>query len=81
MRVGIGYDIHPLIPGRRLVLGGIDIPFEKGLEGWSDADTLTHAIIDALLGAASLGDIGSHFPGPGISGHPTSDSRAVHFSG
>jgi len=62
MRVGIGYDIHPLIPGRRLVLGGIDIPFDKGLSGWSDADVLTHAIIDALLGAAALGDIGSHFP-------------------
>ncbi len=62
MRVGIGYDVHPLIPGRRLVLGGIEIPFDKGLSGWSDADVLTHAIIDALLGAAVLGDIGSHFP-------------------
>ena len=62
MRVGIGYDVHPLTPGRRLVLGGIDIPFEKGLSGWSDADVLTHAIIDALLGAAAMGDIGSHFP-------------------
>jgi len=62
MRVGIGYDVHPLTPGRRLVLGGIDIPFDKGLSGWSDADALTHAIIDALLGAAALGDIGSHFP-------------------
>jgi 2-C-methyl-D-erythritol 2,4-cyclodiphosphate synthase len=62
LRVGIGYDIHPLTPGRRLVLGGIDIPFDKGLTGWSDADVLTHAIIDALLGAAALGDIGSHFP-------------------
>ena len=62
MRVGIGYDVHPLVPGRRLVLGGIDIPFDKGLSGWSDADVLTHAIIDALLGAAALGDIGSHFP-------------------
>jgi len=62
MRVGIGYDVHPLIPGRRLVLGGIDIPFNYGLSGWSDADVLTHAIIDALLGAAALGDIGSHFP-------------------
>ncbi|MBI3041142.1 MAG: 2-C-methyl-D-erythritol 2,4-cyclodiphosphate synthase [Chloroflexi bacterium] len=62
MRVGIGYDAHPLTPGRRLVLGGVDIPFAKGLVGWSDADVLTHAIIDALLGAASLGDIGSHFP-------------------
>jgi 2-C-methyl-D-erythritol 2,4-cyclodiphosphate synthase len=62
MRIGIGYDIHPLAQGRRLVLGGIDIPFGKGLSGWSDADVLTHAIIDALLGAAALGDIGSHFP-------------------
>ncbi len=62
MRVGIGYDVHPLTPGRRLVLGGIEIPFDKGLSGWSDADVLTHAIIDALLGAATLGDIGSHFP-------------------
>ena len=62
MRVGIGYDVHPLTPGRRLVLGGIDIPFDKGLSGWSDADVLTHAIIDALLGAAAMGDIGSHFP-------------------
>jgi len=62
LRVGIGYDVHSLTPGRRLVLGGIDIPFAKGLSGWSDADALTHAIIDALLGAAALGDIGSHFP-------------------
>lgn len=62
MRIGIGYDVHPLVPGRKLVLGGIDIPFDKGLSGWSDADALTHAVIDALLGAAALGDIGSHFP-------------------
>ncbi len=62
MRVGIGYDVHPLTPGRKLVLGGVDIPFERGLSGWSDADVLTHAIIDALLGATGLGDIGSHFP-------------------
>jgi 2-C-methyl-D-erythritol 2,4-cyclodiphosphate synthase len=61
-RIGIGYDIHPLTQGCRLVLGGIDIPFGKGLSGWSDADVLTHAVIDALLGAAALGDIGSHFP-------------------
>ena len=66
MRVGIGYDIHPLVSERRLVLGGVDIPFDKGLSGWSDADVLTHAIIDALLGAVALGDIGSHFP-PGES--------------
>ncbi len=62
MRVGIGYDVHPLTSGRRLVLGGVDIPFNKGLSGWSDADVVTHAIMDALLGAATLGDIGSHFP-------------------
>ena len=62
MRIGIGFDAHPLTPGRRLVLGGVDIPFAKGLSGWSDADVLTHAIIDALLGAAARGDIGSHFP-------------------
>ncbi|HUV75372.1 MAG TPA: 2-C-methyl-D-erythritol 2,4-cyclodiphosphate synthase [Dehalococcoidales bacterium] len=66
LRAGIGYDVHSLTPGRRLVLGGVDIPFEKGLSGWSDADVLTHAVIDALLGAAALGDIGSHFP-PGES--------------
>jgi 2-C-methyl-D-erythritol 2,4-cyclodiphosphate synthase len=62
MRVGIGYDAHRLTRGRSLVLGGVKIPFEKGLEGWSDADVLLHAIMDALLGAAALGDIGSHFP-------------------
>ncbi len=62
VRVGIGYDVHPLTPGRRLVLGGVEIPFNKGLSGWSDADVLTHAIMDALLGATALGDIGSHFP-------------------
>jgi len=62
IRVGIGYDAHPLSLGRRLVLGGVDIPFAQGLSGWSDADVLTHAIIDALLGAAALGDIGSYFP-------------------
>ena len=62
MRVGIGYDVHPLLSGRRLVLGEVDIPFHKGLGGWSDADVLIHAIMDALLGAAALGDIGSHFP-------------------
>jgi 2-C-methyl-D-erythritol 2,4-cyclodiphosphate synthase len=61
-RIGIGYDIHPLVPERRLVLGGVEIPFSQGLEGWSDADVLTHAIIDSLLGAAAMGDIGRHFP-------------------
>jgi len=62
VRLGIGFDIHPLVAGRKLVLGGVEIPFEKGLDGWSDADVLTHAIMDALLGAAALGDIGVHFP-------------------
>lgn len=61
MMVGIGFDTHPLVPGRRLVLGGVEIPFEKGLEGHSDADVLAHAVIDAILGAASAGDIGSCF--------------------
>lgn len=61
-RIGIGYDIHRLVEGRKLVLGGVEIPFEKGLLGHSDSDVLTHAICDALLGAAALGDIGMHFP-------------------
>jgi len=62
VRTGLGYDCHRLADGRRLVLGGVEIPSERGLEGHSDADVLTHAIIDALLGAAALGDIGEHFP-------------------
>jgi 2-C-methyl-D-erythritol 2,4-cyclodiphosphate synthase len=62
MRIGMGYDMHRLVAGRRLILGGVEIPFEKGLLGHSDADVLTHAICDALLGAAGLGDIGCHFP-------------------
>lgn len=62
MRIGHGYDVHRLENGRRLVLGGVEIPFEKGLLGHSDADVLLHAIADALLGAAALGDIGTHFP-------------------
>lgn len=62
MRVGLGYDVHKLVEGRRLILGGVDIPYEKGLLGHSDADVLLHAIMDALLGAAGLGDIGKHFP-------------------
>jgi 2-C-methyl-D-erythritol 2,4-cyclodiphosphate synthase len=59
---GIGYDCHRLLAGRRLILGGVEIPHDRGLEGHSDADVLTHAVIDALLGAAGLGDIGEHFP-------------------
>ena len=62
MRVGIGYDVHRLAPEHKLVLGGVEVPSVQGLIGWSDADVLTHAVIDALLGAAALGDIGSHFP-------------------
>lgn len=62
MRIGHGYDVHRLKAGRRLVLGGVEIPFEKGLDGHSDADVLTHAVMDALLGAAVLGDIGQAFP-------------------
>jgi 2-C-methyl-D-erythritol 2,4-cyclodiphosphate synthase len=62
VRVGFGYDIHPLVSGRALILGGVKIPFEKGLDGHSDADVLCHAVSDALLGAAALGDIGEHFP-------------------
>ena len=62
MRVGIGYDLHRLVPNRKLILGGVEIPHTLGLLGHSDADVLTHAIIDAILGAAALGDIGSHFP-------------------
>jgi len=62
MRVGFGYDVHPLISGRKLVLGGEVIPYQKGLDGYSDADVLIHSLIDALLGAAGEGDIGQHFP-------------------
>ena len=73
MRVGIGYDIHPLAAGRDLILGGVRIDFDRGLEGDSDADVLTHALIDAILGAAALGDIGSHFP-PGDERYRDADS-------
>lgn len=62
MRIGHGYDVHRLKEGRKLILGGVEIPFEKGLLGHSDADVLAHAVMDALLGAAALGDIGKHFP-------------------
>lgn len=62
MRVGMGYDVHRLVEGRKLIMGGVEIPYEKGLLGHSDADVILHAIMDALLGAAALGDIGKHFP-------------------
>ncbi|MEO8093240.1 MAG: 2-C-methyl-D-erythritol 2,4-cyclodiphosphate synthase [bacterium] len=62
MRIGIGYDAHRFAEGRRLVLGGVEIPSERGLEGHSDADVVTHAVLDAVLGAAGLGDLGAHFP-------------------
>jgi 2-C-methyl-D-erythritol 2,4-cyclodiphosphate synthase len=62
MRIGTGYDVHKLVSGRKLILGGVTIPYELGLDGHSDADVIVHAIMDALLGAAALGDIGQHFP-------------------
>lgn len=62
MRIGHGYDVHRLVPERKLILGGVEIPFEKGLLGHSDADVLAHAVMDALLGACAMGDIGAHFP-------------------
>jgi len=62
MRIGMGYDVHRLVEDRKLILGGVEIPYEKGLLGHSDADCLTHAVMDALLGAAAMGDIGKHFP-------------------
>lgn len=76
MRIGIGYDVHPLVIGRKLILGGVEIPFEKGLDGYSDADVLAHAIIDALLGAAALPDIGQQFP----TGDPQhKDAFSIHL--
>lgn len=62
MRIGLGYDVHKLVKGRKLIIGGIEIPFEKGLLGHSDADVLVHAIMDSILGALAVGDIGKHFP-------------------
>ncbi len=73
LRIGIGYDVHPLVEGRRLVIAGVEIPFERGLAGHSDADVAAHAIVDALLGAAALGDIGAHFP-PGDPSHRDASS-------
>lgn len=75
-RAGIGYDVHRLVPGRRIILGGVEIPFDRRLEGHSDADVLLHAITDAILGAAALGDIGTHFP-PGDQRWRNADSREL----
>ena len=75
MRIGQGYDVHALVQGRKLVVGGVTIPFEKGLAGHSDADVLIHAVCDALLGAAALGDIGLHFPDTNPK-HRNANSRA-----
>lgn len=76
MRIGIGYDVHRLVSGRKLILGGVEIPCELGLDGHSDADVLLHAICDALLGAAALGDIGKHFP-PSDDSFKNIDSRIL----
>ena len=76
MRAGIGYDVHPLVAGRALVLGGVTVPFQKGLDGYSDADVLVHAVMDALLGAAGLKDIGHQFP----TGDPRhKDASSIHM--
>jgi 2-C-methyl-D-erythritol 2,4-cyclodiphosphate synthase len=76
MRIGQGFDVHALVSGRKLIIGGVDIPNEKGLEGHSDADVLLHAVCDALLGAAALGDIGRHFPDTDSS-YKNADSRVL----
>ena len=76
MRIGQGFDVHALVPGRKLIIGGVDIPNEKGLDGHSDADVLLHAVCDALLGAAALGDIGRHFP-DSDSRYKNADSRLL----
>lgn len=76
MKIGQGFDVHALVSGRRLIIGGVDIPFEKGLEGHSDADVLLHAICDALLGAAGLGDLGQHYPDNDVAFRGI-DSRAL----
>jgi len=76
MRIGQGFDVHALVKGRRLIIGGVAIPFDKGLAGHSDADVLIHAVCDALLGAAALGDIGRHFPDTDPK-YKDADSRAL----
>jgi 2-C-methyl-D-erythritol 2,4-cyclodiphosphate synthase len=75
-RIGHGFDVHALVLGRKCIIGGVDIPFEKGLDGHSDADVLLHAICDALLGAAALGDIGKHFP-PNDASYKNANSRVL----
>jgi 2-C-methyl-D-erythritol 2,4-cyclodiphosphate synthase len=80
LRVGIGYDIHPLAAGRPLVLGGVRIEHSAGLDGYSDSDVLTHAVIDALLGAAGLGDIGTHFPADDPANKNASSMRMLERS-
>ena len=76
VRTGIGFDVHPLAPGRPLVLGGVNVPHDRGLKGHSDGDTLAHAVIDAALGGAGLGDIGTHFP-PGDARYKGIDSMVL----
>ena len=76
MRIGQGFDVHPLVAGRKLVVGGVEIPYHKGLDGHSDADVLLHAVCDALLGAAGLGDIGRHYPDTD-SAYAGADSRRL----
>ncbi len=76
IRIGHGFDVHALVAGRQCIIGGVTIPYEKGLDGHSDADVLLHAICDALLGAAALGDIGKHFP-PSDNTYKNADSRAL----
>lgn len=76
MRIGHGYDVHRLVEGRKLIIGGVDIPWEKGLDGHSDADVLLHSVMDALLGAAALGDIGRHFPDTDMQ-YKGADSRVL----
>ncbi len=76
MRIGQGFDVHALVEGRRLIIGGVEIPFDKGLLGHSDADVLLHAVCDALIGAAGLGDIGKHFPDTDMRFHDA-DSRVL----
>ncbi len=79
MRIGIGYDVHKLVRGRKLIIGGIEIPYPKGLLGWSDGDVLLHAIIDALLGALGEGDIGKHFPAGDMTFHNIASLKLLEF--